>query len=103
MSAAASPTVALSSVVCASEHQLSSDVSGEAVILDLERSVYYGLDPVGATVWRLLTTPRPVNELVDAVLAEFEVDRDRCERDVVALLQEMAARGLVEVRDGTAP
>ena len=100
---AASPTVVLSSVVCASAHQLSSDVSGEAVILDLERSVYYGLDPVGATVWRLLTVPRPVNELVDAVLAEFEVDREQCERDVVALLQEMAARGLVEVRDGTAP
>jgi hypothetical protein len=54
-------------------------------------------------VWRLLTVPRPVNELVDAVLAEFEVDRERCERDVVALLQEMAERGLVEVRNGTAP
>lgn len=103
MTAAAPPTVALSSVVCACEHQLSSEVGGEAVILDLKRSVYYGLDPVGATIWRRLSEPRAVSELVDTVLAQFEVDRERCERDVVALLQDMAARGLVEVRNGTAP
>jgi hypothetical protein len=82
----------------AARDQVSVDVEGEAVILSLADGVYYGLDPVGARVWSLLEQPRTVAELRDAVVAEWEVDAPTAERDLLALLGELADRGLVEVR-----
>jgi hypothetical protein len=48
----------------------------------------------------MLNEPRRVEELVDALLGEYEVDREECQRDVIALLGELAVRGLVEIHDG---
>jgi hypothetical protein len=90
----------LDSYVVHSGDQVSTALGDETVILGLLDGVYYGLDAVGARVWALLTTRRRVSELVAAVAAEFEVTTDRCERDVLALLEELAARGLVQESTG---
>ena len=84
--------------VVAARDQVSVEVDGEAVILGLADGVYYGLDPVGARVWGLMEQPRTVAELRDAIVAEWEVDAPTAEADLLELLAEMAARGLVEVR-----
>lgn len=84
--------------VAASPDQVSAELDGEAVILGLSDGVYYGLDPVGASVWALLERPRTVAELRDAVVAEYDVDAPTAERDLLRLLADMAGRGLVEVR-----
>jgi len=83
--------------VVASRDQVSVDVDGEAVILNLADGVYYGLDPVGARVWEMLAVPRSVAELRDAVVAEWDVDAPTAEADLIELLAEMATRGLVDV------
>jgi hypothetical protein len=85
--------------VAAARDQVSVEVDGEAVILSLADGVYYGLDPVGARVWGMMEQqPRTVAELRDAVVAEWEVDAPTAERDLLDLLADLAARGLVEVR-----
>lgn len=93
----ASPVLDASARVSATPEQVSCELEGEAVILSLADGVYYGLDPVGALVWGLMDRPRSVAELVDAVVAEYEVDAATAERDLLVLLGEMAARGLVVV------
>jgi hypothetical protein len=57
---------------------------------------------VGARVWHLLQEPRTVQDIRETLLMEYEVERDRCERDLLALLQELVAAGLIEVRDESA-
>ena len=84
--------------VVAARDQVSAQLDGEAVILSLADGVYYGLDPVGASVWTLLEQPRTVAELRDAIVAEYDVDAPTAEADLRALLGEMAGRGLVELR-----
>jgi hypothetical protein len=79
----------------ASRDQLSCEVGGEIVILNLADDTYYGLTEVGALVWGLLEAPRTLDELRDAVVAEFEVDPEVCEADLRRLLEELAARSLV--------
>ena len=88
--------LALQSRVVVSDEQVHTSLGDEAVILGLGDGVYYGLDSVGARVWSLLATPRRVSEIVDAVTEEFEVSRERCERDVLALLGELAERQLIK-------
>jgi hypothetical protein len=88
-------TISTSSIVVAARDQVSCDLDGEAAILS--RGVYYGLDPVGARVWELLQVPRRVPEIRDALLDEYEVDAERCERDLLALLEQLADKQLIDV------
>jgi hypothetical protein len=90
--------VSLSSAVVVTEGQVSSDIGDEVAILDFRAGMYYGLDSVGARVWSLIQEPRTVREIRDTLTNEYEVDPDRCERDLIALLQSLADEGLVEVK-----
>jgi len=94
-------TLSVSSSVVAAKDQVSSDLGGEVAILHLEAGVYYGLDAVGARIWSLIQEPKTIGEIRDILVSEYEVGADRCESDVIALLQELADEGLIEVRDGT--
>jgi Coenzyme PQQ synthesis protein D (PqqD) len=87
-----------STVVAASE-QVSCRLAAEAVILDLKAGMYYGLNEVGACVWHLIDKPRHVSEIRDAILREFDVEPDRCERDLLALLRDLAAKELIKVQN----
>ena len=92
-----------SSVVVAVPNQVSSSLGDEAVILELSRGIYYGLNEVGARIWSLLKEPRPAGEIRDAIVDEYDVEPATASRDVIVLLSELLERGLIEVRDGQVP
>jgi hypothetical protein len=102
-SPASQHAIGINSVVVAATDQVSSDLAGEAVILSLRTGMYYGLDRVGARIWALLGAPMRVRDICDAIVGAYEVDPDRCERDVVAFLQQLVTRELIDIEDGTAP
>ena len=89
----------LGSRVVLGPNQVSCDLGGEAAILQLTSGTYYSLDPVGARIWSLLEHPIEVRALRDRILAEYEVAPERLERDLLALLGQLAAAALIEVRD----
>jgi hypothetical protein len=89
----------LAATVVATADQVSTVLDDETVILHLEDGVYYGLDPVGTRIWQLLQEPRPVAEIRDRIVEEFDVDPERCARDLDALLGDLAERRLIEVSE----
>lgn len=93
------PILSVRSVVVATAEQVSCPLGDESAILNLKNSVYYGMNPVGARVWNLLQQPRSVSELRDTILDEYEVAAERCEHELLELLEKMRTEGLVEVRD----
>ena len=64
--------LSLHTVVVASAEQISCPLGEEAAILNLKSSVYYGMNPVGARVWELLTQPKSVGELRDGLVDEHQ-------------------------------
>ena len=90
------------SIVSAAPEQVSCPLGEEAAILNLKNTVYYGLNPVGARVWSLLQKPRSVGELRDALLEEYDVEAEQCERDLLDLLEKMRSEGLVQVSNAAA-
>lgn len=92
-------TFSNSSVVVVAEGPISSDLAGEAVILDIKSGIYYGLDGVGVSVWNLIQEPKTIEEIQQTILAEYEVEPEQCEREILALLQELATSGLIEVKN----
>ena len=87
------------SIMVAAREQVYCNLDGEVVILNLKDGVYYGLNAVGARIWNLLQEPRTMHEVRDILAQEYEVETDRCEHDLLALLQELATEGLIEIKD----
>jgi hypothetical protein len=91
--------LSVGSIVSVSPKQVSSDLAGEVAILNLGDGVYYGLDEIGAFIWKQIQQPRQVSDVRDALLEEYDVDAEECERDLLHLLGELQQRGLINVDD----
>lgn len=84
--------------VQAVEGHITSQLAGEAVILDLETSVYYGLDDTGARIWSLIQEETTVRALCDELLQAYEVTEEQCTHEVLQLLATLRDRYLINVR-----
>lgn len=91
--------IAKSASVCASRKQISCHLQGEAVVLHIAQGRYYSLNQTGAAAWQLMQKPCTVRQLLDHLIAEFDVEEDRCTRDLQLLLHELVQADLVEVYD----
>jgi hypothetical protein len=69
----------------------------EIVLLDFSAGEYFGLDGVGAAIWRGLEGGSSLAEIADGLVRRYEVTLDRAVPDVLALVGELASHGLVEV------
>jgi hypothetical protein len=78
-------------------------LEGEAVILNLETGTYFGLDAVGTRIWELVQEQGRVDAVLESLLQEFEVEPARCEQDLLGLLDQLYAKGLIEIIDGKTP
>jgi hypothetical protein len=92
-------TVTEFSIVKRRPDQVSCDLSGEAVILNLNSGMYYGLDEIGALIWAALEEPRTPQYLREIILQGYKVDRETCDRDVMAFLADMQSAGLIEINN----
>ncbi|WP_232302430.1 PqqD family protein [Elstera litoralis] len=76
---------------------LATEVGGEMVIMNVEKGVYFGLDPIGTDIWKRLEESITVAALAGALVQVYDADIACIERDVLALLTRMVEQGLVEV------
>ncbi len=78
---------------------LHQELGGEVVLLNLKTEHYFGLDPVGARIWQVIGATQSAEAVVNQLLQEYEVSEAQLRGDVERLLGELAAAGLVTVRD----
>lgn len=76
---------------------LYSEIKGEGVILSLKNGKYYGVNPVGASIWQAVQSPATLQEIQTAVTREYDVDRETCRQEVLAFLEQMVNEELVEI------
>ena len=70
-------------------------IEGEAVILSLETKVLRGLNPVGSRVWELIDGQRSVEEIITAIVQEFDVTPQAAAEDVKRFVRELLDKSLV--------
>ncbi len=92
-------SISNNSRIVVSRDQVSCDLPGEAAILNLKAGVYYGLNTVGASIWKLIQEPRTIKEIRDALVQEYDVEPKRCEQDILELLQELSTHELIKIID----
>lgn len=71
-------------------------IDGEIVILVIRTLTYYSLNEVGTFAWsKLAEKPLTREELLAAILAEFDVDRATAAADLDELLADLVKQDLV--------
>jgi hypothetical protein len=76
-------------------HVFVRELDDQLVLLDLDGGEYFGIDAVGALVWRQLEASGSVEDALSAVRREFDVDEDRAREDVLAFVAELEERKIV--------
>lgn len=89
--------VSLSSTARISDDTVFRELEGEAVVLNLARGTYYGLDEVGTRIWQLIQRFGRLDAVRDALIEEYEVEPSTAERDLLDLVAHLATQGLVEL------
>ncbi len=85
----------LADVVVASEDQVAADLSGEVIILGMREGAYFSVSDVAARIWELVQAPHRLSDLVATLMSEYDVSAEACAAEVLAFVEELAARGLV--------
>jgi hypothetical protein len=85
-------------IVVATNKQVSCDLADEAAILNLTSGIYYGLDRVGVSIWRLVQRPISFSEIQTQLLSEYDAAPEQIKKDLTQLLEKMAAEGLIELK-----
>lgn len=80
-----------------SKDVLFRELEGEAVLLNLESGVYFGLDPVGTRIWALFPEHQLLSDIVQRIVAEYAVTEDCCAADLLTLVESLSREGLVRV------
>ena len=89
--------VQLDSLVQWSTHPISTSVGDEVVLMNLDRGRCYGLGPVGTDLWTKLEKPVRVADVVEQLSQEYTAAPGVLERDVLEVLGQYAAEGLIDV------
>lgn len=75
---------------------MEATIGNEIVALDVNRGQCIGLNEVASTAWRLLEHPTTSQALISGMMTEYEVDEKECARDILELLEDLHARGLIK-------
>jgi hypothetical protein len=77
------------------DHVMMRVVGSDAVIVDLEGGMYFGLNEVGAEIWKHLAAGASLAEIEGAVMAEFDVDHQTVYADVRRIVRELLESHLI--------
>jgi len=89
--------ISLSDRVTVPNEILISNLQDESVLLNLNSERYFGLDGVGTRMLSVLTNSDSIQTAYESLTAEYDVDRDALRRDLISLIEELLAQGLIEV------
>ncbi len=73
------------------------DLEGEAVLLELDSGRYFGLNETGTRIWLLLQEHGSVEQVLRAMLEEFDVAEDILRSELLSFLDTLSSQKLLEV------
>jgi hypothetical protein len=70
-------------------------VGDEGVLLNLNTTMYLGLNPVGTRMWNALTSAGSIQAAYDTLLAEYEVEPAQLRTDLEEFIQRLLGQKLI--------
>lgn len=73
------------------------ELDGEAVLLNLDTGIYFGLNQVGTRVWSLLQQDGSLLRVFEEMRKEYDVAPEVLQTDLLVLVDRMQEKGLVRL------
>ena len=74
---------------------LSSKIDNDTVLFDPEAGKYFGLNPVASRIWDLLENPITEDDIIQALLDQFDVSEPDCRQAVQDFLAGLDQKDLL--------
>ena len=71
----------------------------EVVLLNMTSQQYFGLNDVGADMWKLLIEHQNVETVLERLCDEYATDKETLRRDLDDLIQSLVAAGLLKAAE----
>lgn len=92
------PQIDKNSLVTKTDTHLESEVDGEIVLMGIDDGQFFSLSGTGKAIWQALETDSRVSDLIAGLMTRYDVDEATCQAETLALLEELQARHLVEIK-----
>lgn len=86
----------LPNAVAIGDSVLFQELEDEIVLLNMANQQYYGLNDVGAQMWKVLLDTSSVTTALDRLTELYEVEQDVLDADLQKLVRELLDAGLLK-------
>ncbi|RTE86085.1 MULTISPECIES: PqqD family peptide modification chaperone [Gammaproteobacteria] len=90
-------TINVNSTVKVKEDLIYSKIDNEVVMMTPDHEDYLNLNGVGSVIWEKLSRAQRVEDIKRELLEQFEVSEDTCEQELIAFLNNLHDKKLIEV------
>ena len=73
-----------------------ADLSGEKAMIDFETGKYYLIKGAGNDIWDMIQEEISVGEIIDRLLEEYDVSREKCTASVQNFLENLRVKGFID-------
>jgi hypothetical protein len=70
-------------------------VGDEAVLLNMKKQTYFGLDPMATRMWTVLNESGSIQVAFESLLTEYDVSEPQLRKDLGEFVEKLVEEGLV--------
>jgi len=74
---------------------ITNEIDDEILMMSIEDGKYYGLNPVGSEIWKLIEEPKTLEEVIPALMEIFEIDEDSCRKESLEFIESMIKNNII--------
>ncbi len=80
-----------------SESYLDTQLDDESIVMQIESGNIYGMGETAKTIWDIIAQPISFSSIVENLMVEYKVGREKCESEASKFFLEMEKFGLVVI------
>ena len=88
----------LDSVVQRSSDVMAAEAGRDLVMVSIANGLYYGVSDIAREVWVAIEHPKKISDLIDDLLATYNVDKAKCEAETLSFLEDLLSEHLLQVK-----
>jgi hypothetical protein len=88
------------SIVEPAKDVIFQQLDGEAVLLNMQTEIYFGLDRIGTQIWQLIEKHSSLRVVAQTLLDQYEIGEEQLQDHLFEFIEKLESKGLVAVYTG---
>lgn len=80
---------------CRNEKIIHGELDDNEIMVNMDKGKYYGLNLVAKRIWDMIVSPKGFDEIVEILMNEYDIDKQRCTAEVTSFLESALERGII--------